>query len=26
MGYTHEVRCSSYLIDGNRDQGTPLLR
>jgi len=26
MGYTHEVRCSSYLIDGNRDQGTPLPR
>ena len=26
MGYTHQVRCSSYLIDGNRDQGTPLLR
>jgi hypothetical protein len=26
MGYTHEARCTSYLIDGNRDQGTPLLR
>ena len=26
MGYSHEARCSSYLIDGNRDQGTPLLR
>jgi hypothetical protein len=26
MGYSHEVRCSSYLFDGNRDQGTPLLR
>jgi hypothetical protein len=25
-GYSHEARCSSYLIDGNRDQGTPLLR
>jgi hypothetical protein len=26
IGYTHEARCSSYLIDGNRDQGTQLLR
>lgn len=26
MGYTHEARCTSYLIDGNKDQGTPLLR
>jgi hypothetical protein len=26
MGYSHEARCSSYLFDGNRDQGTPLLR
>jgi hypothetical protein len=26
IGYTHEARCTSYLIDGNRDQGTPLLR
>jgi hypothetical protein len=26
MEYTHEARCTSYLIDGNRDQGTPLLR
>jgi hypothetical protein len=26
MGYSHEARCTSYLIDGNRDQGTPLLR
>jgi len=26
MGYSHEARCSSYLIDGNHDQGTPLLR
>jgi len=26
MGYTQEARCTSYLIDGNRDQGTPLLR
>jgi hypothetical protein len=26
MGYSHEARCSYYLIDGNRDQGTPLLR
>jgi hypothetical protein len=26
MGYSHEARCSSYLIDGNRDRGAPLLR
>jgi len=26
MGYSHEARCTSYLIDGNTDQGTPLLR
>jgi len=26
MGYSHEARCTSYLIDGNQDQGTPLLR
>jgi hypothetical protein len=25
-GYTHEARCTSYLMDGNKDQGTPLLR
>jgi hypothetical protein len=26
MGYSHEARCSSYLLNGNMDQGTPLLR
>jgi hypothetical protein len=26
LGYTHEARCTSYLIDGNKDRGTPLLR
>ena len=26
LEYTHEARCTSYLIDGNKDQGTPLLR
>jgi hypothetical protein len=26
MGYSHEARCSSYLIDGNHDAGTPMLR
>lgn len=26
MGYSHEARCSSYLMNGNHDQGTPLLR
>ena len=26
MGYTHEARCSSYLVNGNMDQGTPLIR
>jgi hypothetical protein len=26
MGYSHESRCSSYLMNGNHDEGTPLLR
>lgn len=26
MGYTHEPQCTSFLLKGNQDQGTPLLR